>query len=86
MFTSGDGRNEAGYSNVQFDELIAAAVVDPDLRTRNERLARAEEVLLADLPIIPIYHYGGATLVSRKVDGVVENSTGFHLTRYISKE
>jgi ABC-type oligopeptide transport system substrate-binding subunit len=43
-------------------------------------------MLLADLPIIPIYHYGGAMLVSRSVRGVVDNPTGFHLTRYISKE
>jgi oligopeptide transport system substrate-binding protein len=86
MFSSDNPHNDARYINVRFRRLIADAAGARDPRVRNEGLALAEEMLLADLPIIPIYHYGGATLVSRSVRGIVDNPTGFHLTRYLSKE
>ncbi len=82
--TAGE-RNDAGYNNPKFDELMAAAAVNPDPAARADQLEKAERIFLADLPIIPIYHYRNTTMVSQKVEGVVENVLGFHLTRYISK-
>jgi ABC-type oligopeptide transport system substrate-binding subunit len=64
---------------------MAAAAVNPDPQARADQLEEAERVFLADLPIIPIYHYRNTTMVSTKVQGVVENVLGFHLSRYISK-
>jgi oligopeptide transport system substrate-binding protein len=86
LFGSDNPGNDARYINVRFRQLIADAAFTTDPEIRNERLALAEEMLLADLPIIPIYHFGGATLVGRNVQGVVENPMGFHLTRHISKD
>ncbi len=83
--TAGE-RNDAGYNNPKFDELMAAAGVNPDPAARADQLEEAERVFLADLPLIPIYHYRNQKMVSPKLQGVVENVMGFNLSRYISKE
>jgi oligopeptide transport system substrate-binding protein len=87
LFLSNAGeRNDAGYNNPKFDELMAAAAVNPDAAARQDQLEEAEKVFLADLPLIPIYHYRDVKMVSTKVHGYVDNVMGFHLTRYLSKE
>ncbi len=86
LFISTAGvRNDPGYTNPKFDELMAAAGVNPDPAARADQLEEAERIFLADLPIIPIYHYRNTTMVSTKIQGVIENVLGFHLSRYISK-
>jgi oligopeptide transport system substrate-binding protein len=79
-------RNDAGYNNPKFDELMAAAGVNPDAAARQDQLEEAERVFLADMPLIPIYHYRDVKMVSTKIHGYVDNVMGFHLTRYLSKE
>ncbi len=85
LSTAGE-RNDAGYRNPRFDELLAAAAVNPDPESRSRQLERAEAILLADLPIIPIYHYRNLKMVSPALSGIDENVMGFHLTRYIARE
>ena len=46
--------NAAGYVNPDYDALIAEAYATADLAARAEILHRAEEMLLADMPIIPL--------------------------------
>jgi oligopeptide transport system substrate-binding protein len=85
LFISSAGeRNDAGYNNPKFDELMNAASVNPDPAARQNQLEEAESVFLADMPMLPIYHYRNVKMVSPKVEGVVENVMGFNLSRYMS--
>ena len=85
LFLSNAGeRNDAGYNNPKFDQLMAEASVTPDPAARAKLLEQAEAIFLSDLPLIPLYHYTKPNMVSTKVEGWKDNLLGFHLTRYLS--
>jgi oligopeptide transport system substrate-binding protein len=63
---------------------MAQAAKEANAEKRQQLLHQAEEVFLADLPLIPIYHYTNKYLVSDRVDGWVENVLGYNLSRYLS--
>lgn len=74
MFTSTSGQNRTGWSNAQYDRLIAAAAREPDNARRFALLAEAERILCEqELPIIPIYHKRGTFLLRPGFAGVVDN-------------
>lgn len=57
LFQTGNGNNNARYSNPEYDALLEAAKVDNDPVHRMETLRQAEEILMRDMPLMPIYHY-----------------------------
>ena len=76
--------NPAGYTNSEYDALMRKAEKETDLEVRAELMQKAEEILLKDLPIIPIYHYTTQHLVSPRVKGWVDNVMDVHPTRFLS--
>lgn len=67
MFTTGNGNNDTGWSNPEYDRLVAAAQV---AKTEDERLSLlrdAEELLLTELPIVPVYWYTRVYLMDPRV-------------------
>ncbi|HLX70656.1 MAG TPA: peptide ABC transporter substrate-binding protein [Verrucomicrobiae bacterium] len=57
MFLTGGGNNETGWSNPEYDRLIAEAARTADPAARLEVFQKAEAVLMDELPVIPIYFY-----------------------------
>ncbi|MEN8076358.1 peptide ABC transporter substrate-binding protein [Clostridioides difficile] len=57
MWVTGGGNNDCGFSNAEYDKLIADAKVETDLTKRTEMLRKAEDILMDEMPIIPIYYY-----------------------------
>jgi len=49
--------NYGKYSNTAFDDMLAKAEALEDGPKRSEALARATEFVMADYPIIPLYHF-----------------------------
>lgn len=76
MWTTGNGQNNPKYSNPKYDSLIASAKVEVNQTTRMKELHDAEDVLMSDLPIIPIYFYVSIKAVNPKVKGVYQLPTG----------
>ena len=76
--------NPAGYANSEYDALMRKAEKETDLEVRAGLMQKAEEILLKDLPIIPIYHYTTQHLVSPRVKGWVDNVMDVHPTRFLS--
>ena len=76
MWTTGNGQNNSGYSNPEYDELIAAAKVEIDDAKRTEMLHKAEDILMGDLPIIPIYFYTNVLCINPKVQGTYKSLLG----------
>jgi oligopeptide transport system substrate-binding protein len=55
LWRTGDGNNNTGWSSPRFDELVNAALLNPDLTARFQQLETAESLLLDELPIVPLY-------------------------------
>ena len=63
--------NRTGWLNEEFDSLMGQAKTEQDVDKRYEYLHQAEEVLMTDMPFMPVYFYTNTYLTSSKVDGVV---------------
>jgi oligopeptide transport system substrate-binding protein len=77
MVTDGEN-NSTGWSNAEYDRLIAAAEVETDEDARRDILRRAERLLMDELPIIPIYFYVGKNMVKPYVRGFYGNLLDNH--------
>lgn len=85
MFLSDAGeRNDAGYNNPKYDELVKKTGTMSDPAERMKTFHEAEQAFLNDDPMIPIYHYTSQHMVSKKVAGWEYNILDFHLARFIT--
>ena len=73
MFVSDNPMNLPAYRNPEYDRLVAAG-----------DYGRAEAVLLADYPVIPLYFYVSKHLVSPALHGYVSNPLDIHPSRFLS--
>lgn len=55
---AGDGNNDRGYTNPEFEALMDAAADEADAPARLRLLERAEALLMdRDVPLVPIFHH-----------------------------
>jgi oligopeptide transport system substrate-binding protein len=78
MFVTGGQNNNTGFSNAEYDRLIADAAREPDEQKRMRMLERAERILMDELPIIPIYFYVSRNMVKPHVRGFYNNLQDSH--------
>jgi oligopeptide transport system substrate-binding protein len=70
---TGNGNNNTGWSNAEYDATLAAA---RRATTNEERFAlyqKCEDLIADEMPIIPIYQYVRRMLVSGHVEGWIPN-------------
>ncbi len=72
-FLSTSGLNHSGFASKEFDSLMDSAGKAKTFGERMEFLSRAEEVLMRECPVIPIYFYTRIYLASPMVKGWAEN-------------
>ena len=63
LFHSNDSHNHSGYSNPEYDALLDRAANIRNPEERRALLYKAEELMLTDLPIIPLYWYAKPFLI-----------------------
>jgi oligopeptide transport system substrate-binding protein len=80
---SGNGNNNAAYSNPAFDQLIDAAGQEPDNVRRYALFQQAERLLDDDAPYIPLYYYATRHLVKPYLRGWQSNVMDRNLSRYM---
>jgi oligopeptide transport system substrate-binding protein len=68
-FKSDFGINLTHYHNSAYDDLVNRAGAELDPAKRRALLEQAEQVMLADQPVIPIYFYVSKHLVKPRVRG-----------------
>jgi oligopeptide transport system substrate-binding protein len=69
VFAKNNSQNDPGYLSPDFNNLLDAARIEPNTDRRIVVLKRAEEVLLNDYPIIPVYFYSSRRLVKPSLGG-----------------
>jgi len=77
MWVTGGGNNDTGWSNKQYDADIAKAKVATDPKVRMKLMHDAENILMKEFPIAPIYYYTHPILLKSKVKGLVVSTLGF---------
>lgn len=55
LWVTDGGNNDSFWSNTEYDELIAQATAEADEEVRQQYLFDAEEILAAEMPVIPLY-------------------------------
>ncbi|MGD0387657.1 MAG: peptide ABC transporter substrate-binding protein [Tepidisphaeraceae bacterium] len=69
-YKSDSDDNDAKWSNAEYDRLCAEAQRETDQGRRLRLLSRAENILLNEAPIIPLYTYVNAYLFRPQVKGI----------------
>ncbi|MBK5346476.1 peptide ABC transporter substrate-binding protein [Bacillus sp. TH45] len=78
LFTTNNPNNKMNYSNPHYDELIKKAKNDLilDQKKRWEALREAEQVILEDAAVAPLYHIGSAYVQKDYVKGIEKHQFG----------
>jgi oligopeptide transport system substrate-binding protein len=86
MFVTGNGNNRTGWSNHEYDRLIAEAARTSDPQQRLEVFQKAEAILLDELPMIPIYFYTRVCAQRPEVKGWYPTILDNHPFKYVYLE
>jgi oligopeptide transport system substrate-binding protein len=78
MYVTDGDNNNTGFSNPEYDKLIADAAREPDKTKRIEILQSAERLLMEEMPIIPIYYYVSRNMVRPRVRGLYNTLQDMH--------
>ncbi|MDH5346212.1 MAG: peptide ABC transporter substrate-binding protein, partial [Gammaproteobacteria bacterium] len=76
--------NFTGYESAEFDSLMQRAARQSDLTRRRFYLEEAEQQLLRDNPVIPIYFNVNKSMVSPAVRGWGDNVLNYHYSQHLS--
>jgi peptide/nickel transport system substrate-binding protein len=76
LFYSKSNRNYGGYANASVDDLLLKARAETDATRRVDLYRRAEEQILDDAPLLPVWHYTYERLFQPYVKGVEVSGLG----------
>jgi oligopeptide transport system substrate-binding protein len=73
LLISNNENNQTGWKDAEYDELMTAASREVDPAKRFKLLHDAEQRLVEQLPVIPMYHYVSKEMVRTYVKGLYSN-------------
>ncbi|WP_306372888.1 dipeptide ABC transporter substrate-binding protein DppE [Bacillus subtilis] len=76
-FQTGNSMNRTGWANKEYDQLIKQAKNEADEKTRFSLMHQAEELLINEAPVIPVYFYNQVHLQNEQVKGIVRHPVGY---------
>ena len=74
---TGNGNNNAKYSNPEFDALMEKAATEKDPQTRFGYFHQAEDLMMKDTAMVPLLYYNDFYLQSDKIKGSWHSPDGF---------
>jgi oligopeptide transport system substrate-binding protein len=84
LFRSDTGQqNYSAYANPRYDALLDRADLEPDAQKRGRILAEAEQLLLDEEGILPVFQVVSRALVSPRITGWTDNVENFHRARWV---
>lgn len=83
METKTGQMNYSKYSNPEYDDLVDRSNKELDVDKRAALMQKAEQIMLDDMPIIPMWYEVNRALVDPRVTGWVDNIVDIHRTRYL---
>jgi oligopeptide transport system substrate-binding protein len=86
LFHSTSRQNNTKYKNAQFDALVEQARTESDSTRRLQLYQQAEQILIQDLPWIPLYFGRDHYVVKPKVKGFEPRPIVIPMLRYLTIE
>jgi oligopeptide transport system substrate-binding protein len=83
IWTTGNGNNDTGWSNAEYDRLYQLALAAPDEKSRYEIYQQMDAILVDELPVLPIYNYTRVYALSPRVKGWYPSLLDNHPYKYI---
>ncbi len=87
LFRAGSTMNDSGWKNQKFNELLEQAAIASDEQSRLNLLGQAENILLDEAMIIPLYRTVTSSIIDLKeVGGWYANAFDVHPLKYLYKK
>jgi len=83
LFVTNDPSNLTGYSNSEYDALLAKAAGEKDPAARLDILADAEYLAISEHPVIPLYFFVSKHLVRNSVAGWTDSLLDIHYSKHL---
>jgi oligopeptide transport system substrate-binding protein len=80
------GLNTSKWENKEFLDLLAQSAKEGDVAKRTEILKKADQIVMDEMPALPIYYYTYAWVKQDSVKDVVIDALGFIDFKYASNE
>jgi oligopeptide transport system substrate-binding protein len=84
LLRTGASNNGTGWSKVEYDGLLDEAAKTQEPAKRFALLRRAESMMLAEVPVVPLYHIPNRTLRHAAVKGWHDNLLDTHPLKFVS--
>lgn len=84
LHVSNNGLNNTGYSNPKVDKLIWQTQKMKDGPERMKLFAEAEDIVMDEMPLIPLFIEKKNYLMKTKVEGVYSNNLSFYFLKDMS--
>ncbi|KLI20198.1 peptide ABC transporter substrate-binding protein [Brachyspira hyodysenteriae] len=82
VFLSYSIQNNGGYSNKAYDDKLKLAMSTIDQDIRMKAMHEAEDILMEDMGLIPLYFYTDPIMISKKLSDVIFDPLGAHKFYY----
>ena len=83
IFRMGSPQNLPLYANHSYDRILDAAMFELDTDARIAQMTLAEQTLIDDYPIVPLYFFVGKHLVKPHITGFENNVLDRHPSRFL---
>jgi len=70
------GNNDTGWENERYQALLKQSAVEMDTQKRNQLLVQAEQILMDEMPIAPLFYYTNSWVKHDRVKGVFIDGMG----------
>ena len=85
LYATNAGSNDGDYSNPEFDDLLESGISNPDAEAQIEEFTQAQEILLNDLPAIPLWYQNATGGYSQNVQNVTVGWNSVPIFHQITK-
>lgn len=85
-FITDSSMNRTGWSNEEYDQLIADAKNESDEAKRWELMYEAEKILFEEMPIFPVHFYNQVVLEKDNVSDIVRHPVGYLELKWADKQ
>ncbi|MGO4538757.1 peptide ABC transporter substrate-binding protein [Paenibacillus sp. 2TAB19] len=88
MFVTKGGQNNTGFASPEYDALIKKAYASSDQQERIDAMKEAEQILMEQLPILPLYYYSSVYLLKPGFENIyldykgdIEYTRGYYVAK-----